>query len=159
MDHSAWPLLPAAVSELGGVPNAQAVHAAQAAAPAYEAAHVELKEKAKQELSAIITESLIKTEPKIEEVQISMNLKDLVLPNLPMAEQVPELEKMIEGLRINIFDSDQIATLRKELQGLQAEMANEKAEMQKSKTEPIDSEKELWTVREQRLAEALAMVK
>jgi hypothetical protein len=132
--------------------------AAQAAAPAYEAAQAELKERAWHELSAI-TGTLSKIEPRIEEVQVSMNLKNLVLPNLPMAEQVPELERVIEGMRGNIFNDEQIATLRKELRGLRAEIRREKAAMRKSKAEPTDSEKEMWAVREQRLAEALVMVK
>jgi len=138
--------------------QAAAIQAAQGAAPAYEAGHVELKEKARQELSAI-TGALPKTAPKIEEVQISMNMKDLVLPNLPIAEQVPELENIIEALRSNILDSEQLATVRKELQGLRTEMANEEAAMKKSGTVPSDSEEVLQEVREQRLAAALAMVK
>jgi hypothetical protein len=139
-------------------PKEEHEHIRQAAAPAYEGAQVELKERARHELS-VITGTLSKIEERGEEVQISMNLKNLVLPNLPMAEQVPELERVIEGMRGSIFNGEQIATLRKELRGLRAEIRREKVAMQKSKEVPTDYEKELWAVREQRLAEALETVK
>lgn len=138
--------------------QATAVQVPQVAAPAYGAAHAELKEKAKRELTAV-TGELAPAAPATEEARISVNLKELVLPNLPIAEQVPELEKIIEGIRSNIFDADQTATLKEELTGLRIEIADEKAEMQRGRKQLTDSEKELWAVREQRLTEAAALVK
>ncbi len=126
--------------------------------PAYEAAEEALKEKARSELAAI-TGTLSQIAPRIEELEMSVSMKGLVLPNLPIAEQISELEKIVEGVRSNIFDKGQMATLRKELRGLKAGMAHEKAVLQKGGAEPAESEKALWAVREQRLNEALAVVK
>ncbi len=138
-------------------PAAAAAQVQAFAPPAYEAEHARLKEKAKQELAEVT--GALKTGPTIEEAQMSINMKDLVLPNLPMAEQVPELEKIIEGIRGKIFDNDQLTVLTQELRGLQIEIAKERATIQKGNVELQGSEKEMWAVREQRLSEALALVK
>jgi hypothetical protein len=148
------------VEEMQPVQAPEEVQAPQEEAPAheYEAAESEMKETAKQELAGIIGR-ITNIEPKIEEVRVSMGMKNLVLPNLPIAEQVPELEKIIEGVRNNIFDETQTATLRKELKGLQVEISKENAAMRKSGAQLTDSEKQIRAVREQRMNEAAAMVK
>ncbi|MDE1856871.1 MAG: hypothetical protein KGH98_02175 [Candidatus Micrarchaeota archaeon] len=42
----------------------------------------------------------------------------LVLPNLPMQDQISELERIIEGLNENIFNTEQASIVREELLGL-----------------------------------------
>lgn len=46
------------------------------------------------------------------------NESDLVLPNLPVADQVGELERIADGLREGAFSEDQLEIVREELRGL-----------------------------------------
>lgn len=93
--------------------------------------------------------------PALELHMKRINTKDLVLPSLSLADQISELERVIEGLNENVFDSDHIAVLSQEVYGLQ-QTINTAKKSQKTK----DSlEQSLLDLRGQRLADAIALLK
>lgn len=53
-----------------------------------------------------------------------IDISGLVLPNLPVADQVSELERIIEALNENIFNTEQVSIVRQELEGLRQVIAS-----------------------------------
>ena len=85
-----------------------------------------------------------------------INTKYLVLPNLSIADQISELERITEGLKENVFDPDHIDIVVQEIYGLQQVVNDAK---KKSKKEELNSlEQSLWELRDQRLAEAISLL-
>jgi hypothetical protein len=97
--------------------------------------------------------------PSIREfTRKKINVKDLVLPNLSIADQISELERIIEGLNERVFDSEHIPIVAQEVYGLRQVVADEKKKM-KSKQQGVQSlEESLWELRDQRLAEASSLL-
>ncbi len=85
-----------------------------------------------------------------------INIKDLVLPNLSVADQTSELERIIEGLREHIFDVDHIDIVEQEVFGLRQYLQSE----QKGKTaqQYTSLEQSLLSLRDQRLNEAVELL-
>ena len=80
-----------------------------------------------------------------------VDTKGLVLPNLPLADQVSELERIIEGLNENIFNTEQMSIISDELTGLQqvSQSTNAKGE---------DISKSLLQLRDNRLDAAVRLI-
>ena len=95
--------------------------------------------------------------PTINEIKRQkVNVKDLVLPNLSMADQISELERIIEGIRENVFDRDHISIIAQEVFGLQQVVTAAK-NSQKVKLNALAQS--LWDLRDQRLADAISLLK
>ncbi len=85
-----------------------------------------------------------------------VNVSELVLPNLTLADQISELERIIEGLRENVFDSEHLEIVKEELCGLsQVVNASNKQGRPAPKSELEES---LFELRDQHLNEALALL-
>jgi hypothetical protein len=114
---------------------------------------------AKMELGKI-TERLGEFE---EEMKMrGINTTGLVLPSLSTADQITELERIIEGLQGHIFDKDHIETIEQEVYGLSKIVKLQKAKQARVKTKPPaqDAETaEMEGIRNQRLESALNLMK
>jgi len=88
-----------------------------------------------------------------------VNIKDLVLPSLSISDQVSELERIIEGLRASAFDQDHLSVVAEEVYGLRQEVNRLVREMKKKQAEMNPLDKTLWTMREERLNDAVLLLK
>ncbi len=80
--------------------------------------------------------------------------KRLVLPNLSLADQVAELDKIVENMRKGSFDADQMEVVKEEVAGL-ADILSSRPET----TLALPSyEQDLLKIRKARLAEALSII-
>lgn len=86
---------------------------------------------------------------------ITQNEGEIVLSKLSTADQVAELERIIEGLNGHAFSSEQLAIIRKEASGLKKILQKGAPEK-----EPGDQEHSLMfgIIRDKRLDEVLAML-
>jgi|GEM_PF-3063081 len=87
-------------------------------------------------------------------VREKISIKDLVLPSLSVSDQVSELERIIEGLKEKVFDQEHLEIVAEEIYGLQMVVESEK----KTKKEVSELEQSLIALRNQRLADALAIL-
>jgi len=87
-----------------------------------------------------------------------INVADLVLPTLSISDQVSELERIIEGLRENMFDQEHLAIVSQEVYGLQQEANRAAKELKKSHAELNATDQTLFSMREQRLNDAIALL-
>lgn len=105
-----------------------------------------------------VAQRLASAMPRIKEMRRRrINVKDLVLPNLSTADQISELERIIEGLRENVFDGEHLEIVAQEVFGLDQVVAGEK----KSKKKPVaisELDMSLQAVRDQRLAQAVSIL-
>jgi len=88
-----------------------------------------------------------------------INVKDLVLPTLSISDQVSELERIIDGLRASMFDREHLAIVVQEVYGLRQEANRAARELKKSRIEPNPTNQMLLSMREQRLNDAIALLK
>ena len=117
-----------------------------------------VKENAKAELKQF-TKSI--NQQPVTQIKIKLkkvNIKDLVLPNLSLVDQVGELERIIDGLRGQMFDKDELTIVAEEIYGLAKQVEAEKKEVSKKKRELTDEEYPLWLLRDQRLGDAIKML-
>ncbi len=97
--------------------------------------------------------------PRIKGFDIKkINEGDLVLPNLSMADQISELEKILEGLKENVFDDKHIGVVIEELYGLVDVTNQEKRRIKKSRTTMSQLEQSLWALRDERLTTAISLL-
>ncbi|MGC8537481.1 MAG: hypothetical protein ACP5MZ_00660 [Candidatus Micrarchaeia archaeon] len=97
--------------------------------------------------------------PKIKGFDIKkINESDLVLPNLSMADQISELEKILEGLKENVFDDKHIGVVIEELYGLADVTNQEKRRLKKNRISMSQLEQSLWALRDDRLATAISLL-
>lgn len=82
--------------------------------------------------------------------------KQLVLVKLSVPDQITELEKIIEGLREQVFDKDHIEIIKKEAYGLNDEATKQRKAADKAHQ---SMEQRLLSVRDQRLNDVLAMLR
>jgi hypothetical protein len=97
------------------------------------------------------------SELHLQKVKINIrriNLKELVLPSLSMADQISELERIIEGIRENAFDQEHMTIVVEEVYGLQKYIAMQEKEQKRKRIEPSPLEQSLIALREQRLNDA-----
>lgn len=115
------------------------------------------EEEAKNELSAI-KERLGEIKPAIRELRLKrVNTKDLILPSLSLSDQIAELERIIEGVKENIFDEEHLAIVKQEVYGLDSII--ERSERTRGRgQQPSAIEDSLLSVRRQRLQEAMNLL-
>lgn len=96
--------------------------------------------------------------PKIGELKIKrINTKDLVLPGLSLSDQISELERIIEGLRQGVFDSDHLDVVRQEVLGL-AQVVRSQEKSANAPQYMDQTERSLAAVRDQRISEAIPLL-
>ena len=115
-----------------------------------------IKAQAEQEAKQLTSEL------HLQKVKINIrriNLKELVLPGLSMADQISELERIIEGIRGNAFDQEHMAIVVEEVYGLQKHLVMQEKEQKRKHIEPSALEQSLIALREQRLNDAILELK
>ena len=115
------------------------------------------EEAAKKELDTI-KERLGEIAPAIKEIRRRrVNTKDLVLPSLSLSDQIAELERIIEGVKENVFDVEHLDIVKQEVYGLSA--VDERAQKERKKSSaPGSIEDSLLAVRMQRLQDAMTLL-
>jgi len=123
--------------------------------PAAQPAKKTESQKAKLELGSIVKKlGSVKT-PSFMVKRV--NVSGLVLPSLTLADQIAELERIIEGLKEGVFDKEHMEIVKEEVYGLNQIISDMKKKgMQPAKSE---LEKSLFDLRDQRLAEAMTFLK
>ncbi len=96
-----------------------------------------------------------KPQPKIK---VKFNEKDLVLPKLSIADQISELERIIEGLKEQVFDENHKEVVMQEIYGLSAHIEKSSKDLRKRKMTLNQTEQSLWALRQQRLDEAMSLI-
>ncbi len=94
-------------------------------------------------------------QPKIK---VKFNEKDLVLPKLSIADQISELERIIEGLKEQVFDENHKEVVLQEIYGLSAYIERSSKDLRKRKITLNQTEQSLWALRQQRLDEAMSLI-
>ena len=94
-------------------------------------------------------------QPKIK---VKFNEKDLVLPKLSIADQISELERIIEGLKEQVFDESHKEVVMQEIYGLSAYIERSSKDLRKRKMTLNQTEQSLWSLRQQRLDEAMSLI-
>ncbi len=94
-------------------------------------------------------------QPKIK---VKFNEKDLVLPKLSIADQISELERIIEGLKEQVFDENHKEVVLQEIYGLSAYIERSSKDLRKRKITLNQTEQSLWALRQQRLDEAMGLI-
>lgn len=87
-----------------------------------------------------------------------INIKDLVLPNLSLADEISELERIIEGLKQQIFDAEHMEIVAQEVYGLQQYVQDMKRGGKMSLESLSELERSLWDIRDQRINEAVTLI-
>ena len=97
----------------------------------------------------------IRPQPKIK---VKFNEKDLVLPKLSIADQISELERIIEGLKEQVFDENHKEVVLQEIYGLSVYIERSSKDLRKRKITLNQTEQSLWALRQQRLDEAMGLI-
>ncbi len=117
------------------------------------------RESIKAEMQGIVS-GLHEAKPKFNELKIKrVNTNDLVLPGLPISDQIRELEQIVAALRENALDKEQAKIARLELEGLQQVVNDLEDELAREKRSLSELDRSLWDMRRQRLTEALSLIK
>ncbi len=101
-----------------------------------------------------------KQAPLFPEIKLKkkLNMKELVLPNLSIADQISELERIIEGLRENVFDLEQTGIVMQEIYGTEQMVIEERKKLKGKPPSENELEKSLYDIRDQRLTEAAILL-
>ncbi len=91
-------------------------------------------------------------------IKVKFNEKDLVLPKLSIADQIAELERIIEGLKEHVFDESHMEVIMQEVYGLNAYIDRTSKDLKKRKITLNQTEQSLWSLRGQRVSEAMNMI-
>jgi len=96
-------------------------------------------------------------QPK-SKIRVKYNEKDLVLPKLSIADQISELERIIEGLKEQVFDDTHKEIVLQEVYGLNAYIDRSSKDLKKRRMTLNQTEQSLWMLRQQRLDEAISLI-
>ncbi len=97
--------------------------------------------------------------PKINGItNRKIDQKYMVLPSLSVSDQITELERIIEGIKENIFDSGHFEVVTEEVISLINVVNNLKKELKKKRINLGEFEVSLWQIRDQRLIEAMNLI-
>ncbi|MGC8571783.1 MAG: hypothetical protein ACP5RI_02765 [Candidatus Micrarchaeia archaeon] len=107
---------------------------------------------------ASFTKEMNKNKQEKKIMKIKINIKDLVLPNLPVSDQISELERIIEGLNEHVFDSEHLEIVAEEVYGLEQYINIMKKAEKGKKKQLSDLERSLEELRDQRLSDAVALL-
>ncbi len=105
-------------------------------------------------------ENLIK-DVKIEKIHLrirKVKQSELILPNLSATDQISELEKIIEGLKENVFDGEHLAIIKEEIYGLLDSVNKSKKKINKKEVVLTDFDKSVMALRDEHLNDALALL-
>lgn len=95
-----------------------------------------------------------KQQPAIKRKKVKT--EELVLPNLSLADQISELERIIEGLKESVFDQEHLDVITEEMRGLRQIAVDEAKSKRREKLNPL--EQSLWDIRNQRLTDAILLL-
>ena len=84
-----------------------------------------------------------------------VDVDQMVLPGLSMSDQIAELERIIEGVRENIFDAEHFEIVMEEVYSLVKAVNDRKKKIKKSGAQASALEQSLWLMRDKRLHEAI----
>lgn len=115
-------------------------------------AKIEAVQEMKEATARIPSKQMIKASIK------HINMKDLVLPSVSMSDQISELERIIEGLKENVFDEEHLDIVIQEIYGLSQYVEKTDKDLKKKHVELSQLERSLWQIRDQRLKEATAIL-
>ncbi len=87
-----------------------------------------------------------------------VDVEQMVLPSLSMSDQIAELERIIEGMKENIFDADHFEIVMEEVYALVKTVNDRKKRMKKSGAKVSALEQSLWLLRDRRLEEAIGAI-
>jgi len=122
------------------------------------AAQPSKRESIKAEMRGIVS-GLQDAKPAFAELRIKkIDTSELMLPNLPISDQIKELERIVSVLKENGLDSEQTKIARLELEGLQQCVKDLKDGMAQGDNILSELDRSLWDMREQRLDEALSLI-
>ena len=146
-----------------GAAKQQAARQAQEKEPRRTAGNVgagqPMREEIKEKMKGIVS-GLPEAKTKFGEMRIKrINTKDLVLPNLPISDQIQELEQIVAALNENALNKDQKKVARLEVEGLQQYVQELEEELARENKALSAIDRSLWDMRAQRLNEALALFK
>jgi hypothetical protein len=79
---------------------------------------------------------------------------DIILPKLSIQDQISELERMIEGIKEHVFNADQLNVIKKEVNGLSAQIMQERKGGAPKDTSDIQAQ--LVLVRDQRIGTVIS---
>lgn len=86
-----------------------------------------------------------------------VNAADLVLPNLSVADQIAELERILEGINAGAFRGEDFETVRDEVYGLVEQVNREKKKLKSGK--PLgEYEYSMLALRDQRIEDAVSVL-
>ncbi|MCL4403170.1 hypothetical protein M1310_00265 [Candidatus Marsarchaeota archaeon] len=88
-----------------------------------------------------------------------VNLKDLVLPNLSLPDQVSELERIIESISEGVLDQEHLDIVKQEVYGLYYFIELQRKQVVKEKKKLNSLEQSMWNLRDQRLVDAISALK
>ena len=114
----------------------------------------------KDEVAAFADKLTEKTEQQKPQIN-AFNMKvagedDLILPKLSTSDQIAELQRMIEGIKGASFTNDQLKIIKKEVLGLNDEIAQSKKQGYGKESSSI--EQQLVQLRDSRLSEVITLV-
>ncbi|MCW6159859.1 MAG: hypothetical protein LVQ95_02090 [Candidatus Micrarchaeales archaeon] len=112
------------------------------------------KENILKELGAVAKKFGGAKQPAVKKKKVK--IEELVLPNLSLADQISELERIIEGLKENVFDQEHLAVITDEMRGLRQVAVDETKSRRREKLNPL--EQSLWDLRNQRLTDAILLI-
>jgi hypothetical protein len=87
-----------------------------------------------------------------------VDVERMVLPSLSMSDQIAELERIMEGIRENIFDAEHFEIVMEEVYSLVKSVDDRKKRMKKSGANVSALEQSLWLLRDRRLEEAIGAI-
>ncbi len=94
----------------------------------------------------------------IKELVKNINQSELVLPTLPLSDQISEINRIIEGLKMSIFDQSHIEIVIQEIYGLKEISDKEKKDLGSKISKLSPTEKSLINMREDKLNYALKLI-
>ncbi len=152
-------LITAGVSQVGNsniIPEIKQPHAQNEVPVQQQFVQPNTKAEAVQEMKEATAEMPSKQMIKASIKRI--NMKDLVLPSVSMSDQISELERIIEGLKENVFDEEHLDIVIQEVYGLSQYVEKADKDLKKRHIELSQLERSLWQIRDQRLKEATAIL-
>lgn len=118
-----------------------------------------VEQKQKMQAKSEMKSATSKLQRKSAKVNVKhINVSDMVLPSLSMADQISELERIIEGLRERVFDQEHLEIVVQEVYALKQVVEKQDKEMKKQHANLTALEQSMWQVRAQRLNDALSII-
>ncbi|ASI13507.1 hypothetical protein Mia14_0171 [Candidatus Mancarchaeum acidiphilum] len=95
---------------------------------------------------------------KLKDLVKKINYDDLVLPSLPISDQISEINRINDGLRNNIFDHDHLIIVMQEIYGIKRISDKEKSDLGSKMSKLGDAEKALLSARDDKISEGINLI-